>query len=431
MAPRRELARPHKRDGYWCLIRRVPRDHAAYDQRNPVVISTGIRIGNDPRAILATEAVRRLDVELERYWADKRAGRDPDAEARYMRARETAQQLGFAYAPASVSASLPISDILHRIETLEARKTIETPAEIAAVLGGEAPPAVMLSTIVEEYEKIIVASLVKKSERQKTKWRVARETALTRFIDVIGGDRPIGSVTRSDTLAFRSYWQERIVNGEVEIDTANKSIGRMSSLFKAIDESKQLGLPKIFDKLRIGGGKDNQRVAFAPDHVQAKFLADGMFAELNAEARRAIYLIAETGLRLSEACNLSRATIKLDATVPHIQVRPEGRETKNHQSERDIPLVGVALMAMREQPDGFPRYRDKADSLSALVNQALEVRALRPEPGQTLYSLRHTFEDRLTGGRSARKSGGSAHGPQVASAALRARSIARTETKLA
>jgi integrase len=58
--------------------------------------------------------------------------------------------------------------------------------------------------------------------------------------------------------------------------------------------------------------------------------------------------------------------------------------------------VGVALMAMREQPDGFPRYRDKADVLSALVNKALDVRGLRPEVGQSLYSLRHTFEDRLT-----------------------------------
>ncbi len=51
---------------------------------------------------------------------------------------------------------------------------------------------------------------------------------------------------------------------------------------KAIDESKQLGLPKVFDKLRMGGGKDNQHVAFAPEHVQAKFLAEGMFDELNA-----------------------------------------------------------------------------------------------------------------------------------------------------
>jgi integrase len=211
---------------------------------------------------------------------------------------------------------------------------------LRAALGGEPAPAIMLSTMVEEYEKIVVASLTKKSERQKTKWRVARDTALTRFIDVIGGDRAIGSITRSDTLAFRAYWQERIVNGEVEIDTANKCIGRVSSMFKAVDESKQLALPKVFDKLRIGGGNDNQRVAFAPEHVQTKILPEGMFAELNAEARRAIYLITETGLRLSEACNLSDATIRLDVPVPHIQVRPEGRETKNHQSERDIWEVG-------------------------------------------------------------------------------------------
>jgi integrase len=123
---------------------------------------------------------------------------------------------------------------------------------------------------------------------------------------------------------------------------------------------------------------------------------EGAFADLNAEARRVIYLVTESGLRLSEACNLSRATIRLDAPVPHIRVQPEGREIKTDQSQRDVPLVGVALKAMREQPEGFPRYRDKADSLSALVNQALEVRGLRPEPGQSLYSLRHTFEDRLT-----------------------------------
>ena len=34
--------------------------------------------------------------------------------------------------------------------------------------------------------------------------------------------------------------------------------------------------------------------------------------------------------------------------------------------------------------------------LSALVNKALTTRGLRPEKGQSLYSLRHTFEDRLT-----------------------------------
>jgi len=389
-------ARPHKRKGFWYLIRRVPREFVAFADRPRIQISTGIRIVDDPRACRAKEAVARLNAELVRYWEDKRAGRDPDAEARYARARQRAQQLGFAYAPVAEGVSLPVDDILRRIEALEARKSVEKGSVIAAVLGGEPPPAIMLGTLVDEFEKITRASLARKSERQKKKWRVSRESALATFVDVIGGDKPIHTVTRTDALAFRSFWQERIVNGEVEIDTANKSIGRVASMFKAIDESKQLELPKIFDNLRIAGGKDKQRVAFAPDFVQSKILAEGVFADLNAEARRVIYLVAETGLRLSEACNLSRTTIRLDASVPHIQVRPEGREIKTDQSQRDIPLVGVALMAMREQPDGFPRYRDKADSLSALVNQALDARKLRPEPGQTLYSLRHTFEDRLT-----------------------------------
>lgn len=96
-----------------------------------------------------------------------------------------------------------------------------------------------------------------------------------------------------------------------------------------------------------------------------------MFDDLNPEARRIIYLVAETGLRLSEACNLTRSTICLKDTIPQVRVRPMGREMKTMQSRREVPLVGVALMAMREQPDSFPRYRDKADSLSALVNKAM------------------------------------------------------------
>lgn len=69
---------------------------------------------------------------------------------------------------------------------------------------------------------------------------------------------------------------------------------------------------------------------------------------------------------------------------------------KTEQSERDIPLVGVALMAMQAQPDGFPRYRDKAASLSAAVNKTLAENSLLPSQKHTAYSFRHTFEDRLT-----------------------------------
>jgi hypothetical protein len=51
---------------------------------------------------------------------------------------------------------------------------------------------------------------------------------------------------------------------------------------------------------------------------------------------------------------------------------------------------------MRLQPDGFPRYRNRADVASAAINKALTQRNLRPGGKmQTLYSLRHTLVDRL------------------------------------
>ena len=60
-----------------------------------------------------------------------------------------------------------------------------------------------------------------------------------------------------------------------------------------------------------------------------------------------------------------------------------------------MPLVGQALEVMQEFPAGFTRYRESPDSLSATVNKALGAAGLRPTPGHTLYSLRHTFKDRL------------------------------------
>ena len=128
---------------------------------------------------------------------------------------------------------------------------------------------------------------------------------------------------------------------------------------------------------------------YAADFVRYKIFATGALDDLNPEARRIIYLIAETGLRLSEACNLSTATINLLEPVPHIAVRDEGRQTY-----REVPLIGAALMAMREQPHGFPRYRNNARNASATINKALAAIGLRPH-GETVFSLRHTFHDRL------------------------------------
>jgi integrase len=69
--------------------------------------------------------------------------------------------------------------------------------------------------------------------------------------------------------------------------------------------------------------------------------------------------VLETGARPSEIINLSKARIVLDAEIPYIRIQAEGRLLKTDHSERDIPLVGLALEAMKRHPNGFPRYFDK------------------------------------------------------------------------
>jgi hypothetical protein len=42
----------------------VPRAFSAYDARNPVMLSTGIRVADDPRALVAGAAVQKIDEGL-------------------------------------------------------------------------------------------------------------------------------------------------------------------------------------------------------------------------------------------------------------------------------------------------------------------------------------------------------------------------------
>jgi hypothetical protein len=81
--------------------------------------------------------------------------------------------------------------------------------------------------------------------------------------------------------------------------------------------------------------------------------------------------------------------------IPHVRIMADGRRLKTEDSEREIPLVGVALKALTLRPRGFPKYRDKATALSATVNKFMLENGLRPTLDHSVYSLRHSFKDRL------------------------------------
>jgi hypothetical protein len=74
---------PVKRNGFWYLIRRVPRRYEAFDTRRIVKVSTRIRIADDPKAVRAAPAVAQLNRDLEEEWHAKANGQKPNARKRY------------------------------------------------------------------------------------------------------------------------------------------------------------------------------------------------------------------------------------------------------------------------------------------------------------------------------------------------------------
>lgn len=386
---------PHKRDGTWYLIRRVPKEFAALDRRVLVRISTDIPIVDDPRGIRAKEVVARLNIELEAYWRGVRDGQSGEARLRFEAAQARARALGLVYQTNLELSEGPRDDIVERIRLLLDRNVVEDEREVAAVMGGEERPAIRLTSLVSEFEKLEAQSLDAMSPNQIRKWRNPKKRAIASLIDVIG-DMNIADLTRSHAIQFREWWQKRIRAEGLDIGTANKDIGHVSKMLSTIEMTHQLRLPPVFKQLRLSGEVSAQRAAFDAAFVQEKILAEGALKTLNDEARHLVLLIADTGLRLSEAANLLPEQIRLDHKVPHVQIRAAGRRLKTEQSARDMPLVGCALAVMKLHPKGFPRYRDKAASLSAIVNKTLGANGLLPTDNHSLYSLRHTFEDRLT-----------------------------------
>lgn len=299
-------------------------------------------------------------------------------------------------------AEAPINEILDRLRFLQTKNKLEDSHEVAAVLGGESRPQFMVSDLVDEFARLKQLRLDKMSPDQVRKWRNQKEHAQENFKSEVG-DKPLAALTRADVMQFRNWWQDRTRAIGLDVGTANKDIGNVSKMYETINQAHELGLKPIFAKVRFERQAEKQRAAFTREHVEKAILKPGGLDALNEEARDIVHLIAETGLRLSAACNLTAATIILKHKVPHVIVAAEDRTLTTEDSAREIPLVGIALDAMKRHPNGFRRYRDRPASLSALIAKAFKARKVLPTTNHSLYSLRHTFEDRLTAAEAPEK----------------------------
>lgn len=407
-----------QRGDKWYYQRLVPGRFAHIDPRARVRYS--LRTSSIEIARLRRDALAEADLN---YWtalAVEAAENDGVSDAtlraedhRYKAAQTRALAYGFTYKPATVLArefevEKKVTRLLERVEFIENAKDTKgkTPAaETQSILGGVSKPKRRKKKVSQAFQlyldKIAFDEVAKKSEKQRYSWQKTKKTSINYFIDVIG-DVPMEDITREMATSYRSWWIERMLPGDeqdkpAKANTANRHIGNMRRLyedyFTYIGQEERLNpFRKMFFK---STGEDSKVPPFEDDWVRSKVLQPGLFADLNDELRLMIYILIETGARTSEICNLRPENIHLECDVPYIAIRPKGRELKTHTSRRDLPLVGVALEAMRHAPQGFPRYQDKGELVSANLMKAFRQRDLFPTPDHVIYSFRHAFEDRM------------------------------------
>lgn len=290
--------------------------------------------------------------------------------------------------------ALPIERILERLEALVTKGIVQDAGARTALLGTEKPAPFRLSQLFTEYEAATRDETRDMSPDQLRIWRNGRKRAVAQFVKAVG-DKPVTEITESDGVDYAEWWRERILEDGVAVKSANKDIGQLSRMLKEMSIRRRLNLPDIFKGLRLRGEIEKSRQPFDAAFIQERLINGDGLGGLNEDGRLVLYVTMETGLRPSEVVNLREGTIFLDAPIPYVRVAADGRRLKTEDSAREVPLVGVALASLRLRPHGFPKYRDKATVLSATVNKYLSENGLRPTKDHTVYSLRHSFKDRL------------------------------------
>lgn len=383
------MARLTWRRNGWYYRRWVPTRYRDVERRREIVLA----LDTDSRAV-AERKSKEIDVELARYWAALSAGDDGDARRRHQAIADIASAHGFGYRSSEELASGEVAELYQRIRYLEARGLKGDKRAVEAIVAGAAAPPFALSEVLPFYWSHTRDRVREKSEEQLRRWRNPREKCMRDFQSVVG-DVALEGLERTHLLDYRTALLEQVLEGEISAETANKYLSYLTGVLRTVCEARGLATPNT-QRLALATGAARHRspysVAFIRDHI----LGRGRLDALNAPARNVVHAMIETGMRPSEVVNIAPENIVLDAEIPHVRIRRvPGRDLKTPGSERDVPLVGVSLHAFRDQASGWPEYRDREASLSATVNKFLRLNGLRPEPGLSLYSLRHSFEDRM------------------------------------
>ena len=256
------------------------------------------------------------------------------------------------------------------------------PVDISSVLFSFKPRSFVLSEIAQEY-------LTLRDIDQKPP-----TVALSGFIS-LAGDRDVSEYSREDAKLYVRHLE---MKGN-KTATIRRRVNSLSAILNYAYAELDLDKRNPFSRLIIKaeGEDSHKRGTFTNEQLKwgyDKALASG------SQIKLLMPLLGETGCRLAEIVGLRLDDIDLENDLIHI--RPNSaRRLKTRNSQRTLPLVGYAKLAMEKAlkyADSqylFPRYIRDGKCYATHASNALNKWLKKDFNGLTAHCLRHTFRDRL------------------------------------
>lgn len=261
-----------------------------------------------------------------------------------------------------------------------------------------AKSTIKLSGLVAFYEADQIHELSRLSERERAKKINPLENAVKQLTVFLKEDIELKSLTRQQARDFHKSLKIKIASKEIKPNTASKYITHMRVLIKTYNLAHDDETETVFDGLNFKVD-DNARPPFSIDFLNERWFKDDAFAELNPSAKALLFAVIDTGCSFKELCGLNPdQDIKLTAAAPHIIIQEnQSRKLKTTHRKRVIPLVGYSLRSFQAFPQGFTHYAtgNGPSNASGLINKFMKNNGLLETDEHTVYSLRHTFKDRM------------------------------------
>ena len=212
------------------------------------------------------------------------------------------------------------------------------------------------------------------------------------------GDRPIDEYSTSDASLLRDH----LIDRGLTINTIKRMYSTIRSVINLTIFEEGIDCSNAFSNTYMPNLDDSKERQ--PISIEDIKIIQNECKKIDDEKRWLIALISDTGMRLSEATGLLKDDLKVNESIPYVDIKPHPwRSLKTKSSIRKVPLVGASLWSAKRILDSnndssfaFPLYTNEkkcnSNSASAALNKWLRNRL---GEGNVIHGFRHSIRDRL------------------------------------